>query len=118
MPVDQESKRRIIALYFNEHITIREIAKITRKSSRDIIAVLKMSDDKVKAEENKHGKNIPAPKKERGDTDYIPPNIKAYKLLSEGKSLVDVTIELKLTAPQAQQFNTEYWKLMQLKQLF
>ena len=118
MPVDQESKRRIIALYFNEHITIREIAKITRKSSRDIIAVLKMSDDKVKAEENKHGKNIPAPKKERGDTDYIPPNIKAYKLLSEGKSLVDVTIELKLTAPQAQQFNTEYWKLMQLQQLF
>jgi hypothetical protein len=31
---------------------------------------------------------------------------------------VEVTIELKLTAQQAQQFNTEYWKLKQMDHLF
>jgi hypothetical protein len=31
---------------------------------------------------------------------------------------VEVTIELKLTAQQAQQFNTEYWKLIQMEHLF
>jgi hypothetical protein len=118
--VDQATKRRIIDLSSNEHHTIRDIAKNTKKSSRDIIAILRKSEHNGKAEEtNIHGNNIPTPKKETGDTEYdLPPNIKAYKLFSKGKSLVEVTIELKLTAQQAQQFNTEYWKLMQMDQLF
>jgi hypothetical protein len=45
-------------------------------------------------------------------------NTQAYKLLSEGESLVKITIELKLTAQEAQQFNIEYWKLMQMHHLF
>ena len=121
MPIDPETKRRIIDLSLNKHKTIREITRITKKSSRDIIAVLRNSEHNGKAEENKnnHGNNIPTPKIETGDTEYdLPPNIKAYKLFSKGKSLVEVTIELKLTAHQAQQFNTEYWKLMQMHQLF
>ena len=48
-----------------------------------------------------HGNNILTPKIETGDTEYdLPPNIKAYKLFSKGKSLVEVTIELKLPAQQ------------------
>jgi hypothetical protein len=81
-----------------------------------------VSENKEKADEtmNIQGNNIPAPtRKETGDTEHdLPPNIKAYKLLSEGKSVVEITIELKLTAQQAQQFNTEYWKLMQMDHLF
>jgi hypothetical protein len=121
MPVDEETKRRIIDLHSNERISVREIAKIVKKSSRDIIAVLKVSENKEKADEtmNIQGNNMPVTKEEKGDTEYeLPPNIKAYKLFSEGKSLVEVTIELELTAQQAQQFNTEYWKLMQMNQLF
>ena len=122
MTVDEETKRRIIDLHSDERISIREIAKIVKKSSRDIIAVLKVSENKEKADEtmNIQGNNIPAPtRKETGDTEHdLPPNIKAYKLLSEGKSVVEITIELKLTAQQAQQSNTEYWKLMQMDHLF
>ena len=106
MPVDPETRRRIIDLSLNEHKTIRDIAKLSKKSSRDIIAVLRNSEHNGKAEENKniYGNNIPAPpKNETGDTEYdLPPNIEAYKLLSEGKSLVEVTIELKLTAQPVQ----------------
>ena len=46
MTIDEEIKRRIIDLHSNEHVTIREIAKIVKKSSRDIIAVLKVSENK------------------------------------------------------------------------
>jgi hypothetical protein len=111
MTVDEETKRRIIDLHSDERISIREIAKIVKKSSRDIIAVLKVSENKEKGEEtmNIQGNNMPVTKEEKGDTEYdLPLNINAYKLLSEGKSLVEVTIELKLTAQQAQQFNTKY----------
>ena len=53
MPIDENIKRNIRDLYFDQHKTIRELAKITRKSSRDIIAVIKVSG-KENAEENKH----------------------------------------------------------------
>jgi hypothetical protein len=39
--VDQATKRRVIDLSSNEHHTIRDIAKNTKKSSRDIIAMEK-----------------------------------------------------------------------------
>jgi hypothetical protein len=52
MTVDEETKRRIRDLHSNERITIREIAKIVKKSRRDIIAILKVSENKEKAEEN------------------------------------------------------------------
>jgi hypothetical protein len=60
MPIDENIKRNIRDLYFDQHKTIRELAKITRKSSRDIIAELKVSENKEKAEENKniHGNII------------------------------------------------------------
>jgi hypothetical protein len=85
MTIDEETKRRIIDLYSNEHVTIREITKIVKKSSRDIIAVLKVSENKEKADENIdiRGNDMPATKKEKMDKEYdLPLNIKAYKLLS------------------------------------
>jgi DNA-directed RNA polymerase specialized sigma subunit len=39
MPVNEEEKRRIIDLYFNQHKTIREISRIMGKSSHDITPV-------------------------------------------------------------------------------
>ena len=46
MTIDEEIKRRIIDLHSNEHVTNRKISKIVKKSSRDIIAVLKVSENK------------------------------------------------------------------------
>jgi hypothetical protein len=51
MTIDEETKRRIIDLHSNEHVTNRKIAKIVKKSSRDIIAVLKVSENKEIADE-------------------------------------------------------------------
>jgi hypothetical protein len=85
MTIDEETKRRIIDLHSNEHVTIREIAKIVKKSSRDIIAVLKVSENKEKGDENIdiRGNDMPATKKEKMDKEYdLTLNIKAYKLLS------------------------------------
>jgi hypothetical protein len=41
MAIDENTKDKIIDLSFTQHKTIREIARIVGKSSRDIIAVLK-----------------------------------------------------------------------------
>jgi replication initiation and membrane attachment protein DnaB len=38
LAIEQETKNKIIALFFKKRLPIREIAKITKKSSRDIIA--------------------------------------------------------------------------------
>jgi hypothetical protein len=53
MPTDENIKRNIRDLYFDQHKTIRELAKITRKSSRDIVVLLRNSEHKKKAEENR-----------------------------------------------------------------
>jgi hypothetical protein len=44
MAIYQETKNKIIDLYFKEHLPIREIARITKKSSRDIILVLRTQE--------------------------------------------------------------------------
>ena len=41
MAIDEETRSTIIDLYSSQHKTIRQITKITRKSSRDITAILK-----------------------------------------------------------------------------
>jgi hypothetical protein len=41
MPVNEEEKRRIIDLYFNQHKTIREVCRKMGKSSHDITPVTK-----------------------------------------------------------------------------
>jgi hypothetical protein len=40
MAVGQETKRKIIELYFTQHKNIREIAKEVQKSSRDIVTMV------------------------------------------------------------------------------
>ena len=41
MPVDEETRRKIVELYLIEHKTIRDISKLSKKSSRDIVAGFK-----------------------------------------------------------------------------
>ena len=41
----------------------------------------------------------------------------AYSLLSQGKSSVDVAIELQLEADEAIRYQKEFWKLKQLDRL-
>lgn len=39
------------------------------------------------------------------------PNVKAYKLFSEGKDPLQVSVELNLPGPQVMQYYIEYWEL-------
>jgi hypothetical protein len=121
--IDQETRRRIMDLYFNEHKSIREIAKITKKSSRDITAVLRNSEIKGKDQGNDKTDGSDArqlsQEKENGAHDYnsIPLNTKVYRLFSEGKKPIEVAIILKLTEADATKFHLEFLRLSQLPEL-
>jgi hypothetical protein len=47
MAIDIETKRKVIELYFNQQKNIREIAKEVKKSSRDVVAVVKEHKQKL-----------------------------------------------------------------------
>src|SRR5918995_628571 len=49
--------------------------------------------------------------------DRVIPNVKAYKLFSEGKRPLEVASELNLPGPQVQQFYSEYWNLRKMHKL-
>lgn len=55
MAIDENLKEKIKDLRFNQHKTIRKIAKITGKSSRDIILELKELGGEVKKQRCKKG---------------------------------------------------------------
>jgi hypothetical protein len=123
LPVDEGIKRRIIELYFNEHKTIREIAKITKKSSRDITPVLRNSEYKGRDQGNEKadGSDSEQLGQEKEDTAHeynrIPLNTMAYRLFSEGKKPIEVAIALKLSEAEATKFHLEFLRLSQLPKL-
>ena len=123
LAVDQGTNGRIIELYFNEHKTIREIAKITKKSSRDITPVLRNSEYKGKDQGNEKtdGSNAGQLSQEKEYTVHeynsIPLNTMAYRLFSEGKKPLDVAITLKLSEAEVTKFHLEFLRLSQLPKL-
>ena len=95
MAIDEETKRKIIDLYSNQHKTIREIKRITKKSSRDITAILKERNRKSRTQAYE------VDEKNQGlDSIEEPLNVKAYRLFSQGKSPVEVK-ELRLSETDA-----------------
>ena len=110
-------------LYFNEHKSIREIARITKKSSRDITPVLRNSEYKEKDQGNEKtdGSNARqlSQEKENGAHDYnsIHLNTNAYRLFSEGKKPIEVAIILRLTEADVTKFHLEFLRLSQLPKL-
>ena len=115
MVVNEEDKRRIIDLHFNQGKTIREVSRIMGKSSHDITSVTKehslqlaQSYALVNGEQNDDAHSA---------QDRVILNVKAYNLFLEGKSPLVVATELNLPGPQVQQFYVEYWKLKKMHQL-
>jgi hypothetical protein len=95
MPIDENIKRNIRDLYFNQHKTIRELAKITRKSSRDITAILR-----EQMQETKEQKCEVDDKHQGQNSIEETLNAKAYRLFAQGKSPVEVK-ELRLSETDA-----------------
>ena len=113
MPVNEEDKRRIIDLYFNQGKTIREVSKIMGKSSHDVTPVTK--EHRIRLAQNQ----VLANREQNDDADSsvydsVIPNVKAYKLFDEGKSPLEVTVELNLPGPQVQQFYIEYMDIRKM----
>jgi hypothetical protein len=115
--VDTETKRKIIELYFIQHKNIREIAREVKKSSRDVVAVVK---EHKRGLQQSHasintGDNLDQQKKEYS---IEPPvNVKARELFTKGSTPLQVASELKLSEEDTTKYYTEYLRLNQLANL-
>ena len=110
-----EREGRVFELY-DQGKNTREIAKELRMSLRDIGFILKkgqvnhgivtIMDDGNNSNNNNNNK----PLNEKAT--------QAYKLFSEGKTPVEVAIQLNLSEKEATRFYTEYWRLKRLYSLY
>src|SRR5215204_7694110 len=112
MPVNEEEKRRIIDLHFDQGKTIREVSKIMGKSSHDITPVTK--EHRIQLAQNYVTDNREQNDDAHSVHDRVIPNVKAYKLFDEGKSPLEVAAELNLPGPQVQQYYVEYLNLRKM----
>ena len=115
MQVNEEEKRRIIDLYFNQDKTIREVSRIMGKSSHDITPITK--EHRIELAQNYALANGEQDDIVQCEQDRIIPNVKAYKLFDEGKNPLEAAAELNLPGPQVQQFYVEYWHLRRMYKL-
>ena len=121
MAIHQETKNKIIDLYFKQHLPIREVTKITKKSSRYIILVLKTLESQEKEADwmidNNTTKELERKEETLDKDDKDAPYTKAYKLFSEGKRPIQVALILKLPEAEATKYYIEYLRLTQLPDL-
>jgi hypothetical protein len=115
MPVNEEEKRRIIDLHFNQGKTIREVCRIMGKSSHDITPVTK--EHRIQLARNYALSNGEQRDVVQCEQERVIPNVKAYSLFDEGKSPLEVAAELNLPGPQIQQFYIEYLNMMRMHKL-
>jgi predicted transcriptional regulator len=99
LQLNDERKKRVIDLYFNQHKTYAEIAQIERMSPRDIHAIIK--EEEARRQKYKQ-QEISA---------------QAYQLFSEGKTPIEIAIILKIPASKVSKLYREYWDLKRLDQL-
>jgi DNA-binding CsgD family transcriptional regulator len=110
----QERERLVLELYYNQGKTYREISKAARISPRDIGIILNKAIEEKKTEGSKEEDNINI---ERNQEQRLSLSAQAYKLFSEGKTPLEVAIELNLAESEATKFYREYWKLKNLHNL-
>ncbi|HZC48756.1 MAG TPA: hypothetical protein VE244_06840 [Nitrososphaeraceae archaeon] len=99
----EEKERRIIDLYYNQGKTTREIVEELRVSPNYVSAVLK------KHEEEENAAAV-SKTKHKEEEDKISKQVAAYKQFSEGKNLIQVAIDLKLSE-EVIQFYIGFMKL-------
>jgi hypothetical protein len=120
MLYNAEKEKLVLDLYYNQHKSIREIAKIARMSFRDIGAIIKkgpngnsgggngMVVDNQQRQESNHNNNQSPNEK----------FIQAYKFFLEGKKLSEVAIELGLREKEASKYFNEFLRLKGLQEIY
>ena len=112
----QEKEKKILDLY-NQGKTYKEIAVEARVSLRDINPVLKRAEKErgndlgINTQEGNNGGTG------NHQTQKVYAFSQAYRLFSDGKTPLDVAIELNLREPEATRYYRQYWKLRQLYSL-
>ena len=99
----REERRRRVLEHHSQGMGTREISKLLHMSFTDIAKILKDSDKEKESEQ------------QRTRQEFL--SSQAYTLFSEGKSPVQVAIELNIRASEAIIFQREYWELEGLHNL-
>jgi DNA-binding CsgD family transcriptional regulator len=117
MVLTRQEKEKLILDLYNQGKTYQQIAAIARVSVRDIRPVLEKAE---KERENELG--ITPQQVNEGNinshqTQRKTNSSQAYRLFSEGKTPLEVAIELNLKEPEATKYYREHWKLKLLHKL-
>ena len=99
----REDRRGRVLEFHSQGMGTREISKLLHMSFTDIAKILKDSDKEKESEQ------------QRTRQEFL--SSQAYTLFSEGKSPVQVAIELNIRASEAIIFQREYWELEGLHNL-
>ena len=99
----REDRRGRVLEHHSQGMGTREISKLLHMSFTDIAKILKDSDKEKESEQ------------QRTRQEFL--SSQAYTLFSEGKSPVQVAIELNIRASEAIIFQREYWELEGLHNL-
>jgi hypothetical protein len=99
----EEKERHVLELH-NRRTRIGDIAKEVRMSFRDIGFIVDRAEREKEAKE--------------GQARHSFLSSQAYRLFSEGRTPVEVAIELNIREPDVTQYYKEYWKLKNLDNLY
>src|SRR5918995_4012423 len=119
MVLTRQEKEKLILDLYNEGKTYKQIAEIARVSPRDIKPVLEKAEKErekelgINTQEGNNGSTG-----NQNQTQKTSTSSQAYRLFSEGKTPLDVAIELNLKEPEATKYYRQYWKLRQLHNLY
>jgi len=119
MVLTRQEKEKLILDLYNQGNTYKQIAQIARVSPRDIKPVLEKAEKErekelgINTQEGDNGGTVNQNQTQKASTFS-----QAYRLFSEGKTPLDVAIELNIKEPEATKCYRQYWKLRQLHNLY
>src|SRR5215207_5469661 len=119
MVLTRQEKEKLILDLYNQGNTYKQIAEIVRVSPRDIKPVIEKAEKEREKElgiNTREGDNGST-----GNQNQIQKKTstssQAYRLFSEGKTPLEVAIELNLKEPEATKYCRGYWKLSDIHSL-
>jgi hypothetical protein len=112
----RQERERLVRELYNQGKTYREISREARISPRDIGVILnKAVQEKGEGEEEQD--KIHSGKNQNEEQQHLSLAAQAYKLFSDRKAPLEVSIALNLRESETTKFYKEYWKLKQLHNL-
>jgi hypothetical protein len=119
-----EKEKLVIDLYYNQRKNVRQIAQEARMSFRDIADILKKKEAAAVNGDGSGSRNgivtIDNQQQQLGDgsSQSNQKSTQAYELFGEGKTPVEVAIQLNLSEKEVTRYYTEYWRLKRIYGLY